>query len=108
MIAQDVAQKAKKLASRNTARTAPARNDLIRRRAIECVAITMIGDGVLGFVEPVRHVQLWMRGPRLWREMLRPFAEHPQLTRWAGAAGVAFGIWLAIQQEPETLSENFQ
>jgi hypothetical protein len=75
-------------------------NDLIRRRALECFALTMIGDGVLGFVEPKRHVQLWLRGPKVWQSMLQPFVDNPDLTRWIGAAEVAAGIWLALRQAP--------
>ena len=76
-------------------------NHLLRRRATECMALTMMGDGALGFIAPEGHVQLWLRGPRLWRRMLQPFADHPQLTRWVGAAEFAAGAWLALHQEEE-------
>ncbi len=73
-------------------------NHLVRRRALECFALTMIGDGTLGFIEPVEHVQLWLRGPKWWRQMLQPFADNPELTRWVGAAEFALGVWLARKQ----------
>jgi hypothetical protein len=80
-------------------RTKCAKSDhLVRRRAIECLALTMIGDGTLAFIEPVQHVQLWLRGPSWWRRMLQPFADNPELTRWLGAAEFAFGFWLARKQ----------
>jgi uncharacterized protein YjeT (DUF2065 family) len=77
---------------------------LVRRRAVECLALTMMGDGALGFIEPAGHVQLWLRGPKLWRRMLQPFAESPELTRWVGAAEFAVGVWLALRQEPHDQS----
>lgn len=101
MIAQNVAERAREMASHGTSQATTSNNHLIRRRALECFAITLIGDGALAFVEPTRHVQLWLRGPSWWRKMLEPFVERPQLTRWVGAAELAFGIWLATQQEPE-------
>ncbi|HEX5470510.1 MAG TPA: hypothetical protein VFW73_01425 [Lacipirellulaceae bacterium] len=70
------------------------------RRAIECIAMSMIGDGILGFVEPERHVQLWYAGPRWWQKMVQPFVERPTLTRWVGAAEIACGFWLASEQKP--------
>lgn len=78
----------------------PSDESLLLRRATECLAITMIGDGVLAFLEPQRHVGLWRRGPEPWQQMVRPFEEHPQLTRWLGAAEFAFGLWLASRQLP--------
>ena len=101
MIAQEVTQKVREIVSRSQPVEVPAENDLIRRRVIECFAITMIGDGALGFIEPVRHIQLWLRGPSWWRKMMQPFADSPELTRWVAAAEFGLGIWLAIRQEPE-------
>jgi len=101
MITQEVAESAQERISQTVPQITAASNNLIRRRILECFAITMIGDGVLGFVEPKGHVQLWLRGPSWWRRMLQPFAKRPELTRWVGAAEFAFGIWLAIQQEPQ-------
>lgn len=73
---------------------------LARRRVAECLAMTMIGDGFLAMVEPVRHEQLWHEGPKWWRTMLQPFAGRPSLVRCIGAAEFAFGFWLASKQKP--------
>ena len=73
--------------------------NLITRRAIELLGLVMIGDGVLTFARPRRHVQLWHAGPRVWRQMMKPFEEHPELTRWLGLAEAAAGCWLALQQD---------
>jgi hypothetical protein len=78
---------------------------MIAERAMECVAMMMIGDGVLGLVEPRRHLSLWEAGPGWWRAMFDPFLRRPGLTRCLGAAEVALGIWVASRQAaPETAS----
>ena len=69
----------------------------------ELIAIPLIGDGVLGLVIPARHVRRWQAGPAWWRDAMRPFVRHPQLTRWVGAAEIAVGLWLATRQnQPES------
>jgi hypothetical protein len=72
---------------------------LAKRRAIECLALGMIGDGALAVVEPRGHAGLWLKGPAAWQRMVRPFVEHPTVTRCAGALGIAVGLWLALRQE---------
>ena len=71
---------------------------MISQRLKECLAMLMIGDGVLAMVEPRRHVRLWERGPNWWTAMAEPFEERPNLTRFLGAGEVAFGVWLALRQ----------
>ena len=75
-----------------------------KARWLELLAVTMIGDGVLGVVQPHRHVALWRRGPAAWRAMFDIFAERPALTRCFGAAETAFGLWLAAQQHDRRLA----
>jgi hypothetical protein len=78
---------------------------MIAKRAMECVAMMMIGDGVLALVEPRRHVSLWVAGPRWWRAMMEPFLDRPGLSRCVGAGEVALGVWLAHRQSSmESLS----
>jgi hypothetical protein len=64
-------------------------------RALECVGMLMIGDAVLGLIEPRAHMALWRRGPKAWRDFITPFVQHPEMTRAAGAAELLAGIWLA-------------
>jgi hypothetical protein len=71
---------------------------MIQERVKECFAMMMIGDGVLGAIEPVRHARLWEDGPSWWRALVGPFARRPGLTRCIGVAEVAFGVWLASRQ----------
>ena len=71
---------------------------MIAERVKECIAMMMIGDGVLGLVAPRRHVELWENGPVWWRKMMDPFVDRPGLTRCVGATLVAGGLWLASRQ----------
>jgi len=71
---------------------------LIQRRALESLAILMIGDGLLAATQPRRHVLLWQSGPRLWRNSIRPFIRNPGLTRLLGVVGLGLGLWLANRQ----------
>jgi hypothetical protein len=73
---------------------------MFSRRLLETLAMAIIGDSVLCVVAPRRHTGLWLGGPVWWRKVWRPFVDHPTLTRLLGAAGVAFGLWLARTQEP--------
>jgi hypothetical protein len=73
---------------------------MIAERAKECLAMMMIGDGVLAMLEPRRHMLLWEEGPSWWRAMVEPFANRPTLTRCVGAGELALGVWLASRQTP--------
>ena len=71
---------------------------MIADRLKECLAMMMIGDGVLAVVEPGHHVRLWEGGPRWWTSMVEPFEDRATLTRCLGAAEIALGVWLARRQ----------
>ena len=73
---------------------------MIVARLKECLAMMMIGDGVLGVLEPHRHAALWRRGPGWWRAMIEPFVRHPEMTRWVGVGEVVLGVWLSSRQRP--------
>jgi hypothetical protein len=70
----------------------------VEARTLEVLALTMIGDGVLALLQPERHMLLWRRGPRPWRELSQYFLDRPMLTRVVGAATVVAGLWLANRQ----------
>lgn len=72
---------------------------LVEARTLEVLALTMIGDGVLALLQPERHMLLWRRGPRPWREVSQYFLDRPALTRVVGLACVAGGLWLANRQQ---------
>lgn len=63
------------------------------RRLAELGGMMAIGDGFLATVNPESHVRLWERGP--WRRLIKPFADHPELTRAVGMAEMLAGVWMA-------------
>jgi hypothetical protein len=78
---------------------------IIGRRTAETIALAAIGDGVMALIKPREHVALWSTGPAWWRRMVEPFERSPGLTRAMGAAGIAFGLWLAMRAEGEAGDE---
>jgi hypothetical protein len=79
---------------------------MVAKRMKELVGIMLIGDGVLGFVEPRRHMRLWRSGPPAWQMMMDPFVRSPGLTRCISAAEAILGLWLASQQDPLRESDD--
>jgi hypothetical protein len=67
-------------------------------RLTEAGAMLMIGDGVLGVLQPASHCRVWRGGASRWGAAIDWFAAHPQLVRAIGAAELAAGIWLARRQ----------
>lgn len=65
------------------------------RRAAEMAAVFMIGDGVLGVLQPKRHVDLWRSEVGTVDLLVRPFADHPKRRRVYGLIQLAAGISLA-------------
>jgi hypothetical protein len=76
-------------------------NNLTARRLIELGALILIGDGVMGFLQPRRHSLLWHFGPELARATTEELAEHPKAARIIYLAEVALGITLACCRTPE-------
>lgn len=71
------------------------------RRVSELVALMMIGDSVMGFVAPRRHMLLWRFGPKGYKKMVQGFAERPGLVRFLAAVEFGGGLWLALRQYRE-------
>ncbi|GAA3268693.1 hypothetical protein [Sphingomonas yabuuchiae] len=65
------------------------------RRSGEMAAVFMIGDGLLGLLQPKRHVELWQSDVPAVDLLVRPFADHPQRRRAYGLLQLAAGIALA-------------
>ncbi len=74
----------------------------LSRRAAEMAATFMIGDGLLGLLQPRRHVALWQEraGGAQW--LVRPFIGRPTLRRAYGVAQIAAGLALAARQRAIT------
>ncbi len=69
--------------------------DLGIRRSAEMAAVFMIGDGLLGLLQPRRHVALWRSKVAAVDALVRPFADRPDRRRLYGAVQIAAGIALA-------------
>ncbi|OAN62276.1 hypothetical protein [Sphingomonas sp. TDK1] len=65
------------------------------RRSVEMAAVFMIGDGLLGMLQPRRHVALWRSEVAAVDGLVRPFADRPGRRRAYGALQIAAGIALA-------------
>ena len=65
------------------------------QRTLEMAAVFMIGDGLLGLVQPVRHVELWRSGTPALDVMVRPFDGNPGRRRAYGILQVGAGLALA-------------
>jgi uncharacterized protein YjeT (DUF2065 family) len=72
--------------------------NMFGRRVKELCAMTMIGDGLLGLVEPQEHVLLWSSGPKRWEQLMRRIAQYPGTLRVLGAMELFAGLMLAHRQ----------
>ncbi len=73
-------------------------NNLTARRLINLGALILIGDGVMGFLQPRRQTLLWHCGPELARAATEELAEHPKTARIIYLAEAALGFALACCQ----------
>ncbi|MBN3536905.1 hypothetical protein JYA61_09060 [Sphingomonas pseudosanguinis] len=65
------------------------------RRSAEMAAVFMIGDGLLGLLQPRRHVDLWRSEVEAVDLLVRPFADHPGRRRAYGLLQLGAGLLLA-------------
>jgi hypothetical protein len=70
------------------------------KRAAEMAAVFMIGDGLLGLLQPVRHVGLWRSDVGAVDALVAPFGDRPGRRRLYGLAQIASGIVLAAALRP--------
>jgi hypothetical protein len=69
----------------------------------ETAAVTLIGDGVVGLLQPVQHIARWESGPAWWKRALGPLVGNPRDTRAFAVAEIAAGIaliWLLPPRRP--------
>lgn len=64
-------------------------------RTLEMAAVFMIGDGLLGLLQPDRHVALWRSEVPALDVLVRPFADKPGRRRAYGALQIGAGLLLA-------------
>ena len=65
------------------------------RRAAEMAAVFMIGDGLLGMLQPSRHVDLWRSDVAAVDILVKPFGGKPRRRRAYGLLQLAAGVALA-------------
>ena len=70
------------------------------RRSAEMAAVFMIGDGLLGLLQPERHVDLWRSDLAAVDALVKPFGGHPTRRRWYGLVQLAAGVALAATLRP--------
>ncbi|MEZ0495475.1 hypothetical protein [Sphingomonas sp. IW22] len=61
-------------------------------------ATFMIGDGLLGVLQPQRHVELWEKDAMGAERMVAPFRGRPGRRRLYGFIQIAAGLALAARQ----------
>ena len=70
------------------------------KRTAEMAAVFMIGDGLLGLLQPDRHVGLWRSDVGAVDALVRPFAGRPNRRRAYGLLQFAAGVALAAALRP--------
>ena len=75
--------------------------ELSARRTAEMAAMFMIGDGLLGLLQPRRHVALWRSDVSAADAVVRPFANRPGRRRAYALLQIGAGIALAAAQRAQ-------
>jgi len=70
------------------------------KRAGEMAAVFMIGDGLLGLLQPTRHVDLWRSDVAAVDALVSPFGGKPRRRRLYGLLQLTAGIALAASLKP--------
>lgn len=64
----------------------------------ELIGLAMIGEGIVGLVEPKKYSLFWKLGFKSLEKLKRKAAAHPETMRLIYAAETCFGLWLAKSQ----------
>ena len=67
-------------------------------RAAEMAAIFMVGDGLIGLLQPHRHVDLWKDDALGTEKLVKPFVDRPGRRRLYAVVQIAAGLALAARQ----------
>ncbi len=67
-------------------------------RAAEMAAIFMVGDGLIGLLQPRRHVDLWKDDALGTEKLVAPFVDRPGRRRLYAVVQIAAGLALAARQ----------
>jgi len=55
-------------------------------------AMAIIGDGIMGIINPRRDAKAWRYGPQPWQNLMQSLEDRPNLTRAISAVQVIGGI----------------
>lgn len=70
-------------------------------------AMALIGDGVMGMINPRRDAKAWDYGPEPWKNLMQSLEDHPNLTRAISAVQVAGGIlWLLHSSKDDATAKT--
>jgi hypothetical protein len=72
-------------------------NSYMKEQVKDLAAVALIGDGVVGLLEPRAHCLHWRIGPKPFRRLIDAFVAHPNLTRTLAGIEAGLGIWLAAR-----------
>jgi len=85
---------------RTAVKAADDANVLGLKRAGEMAAVFMIGDGLLGLLQPTRHVDLWRSDVAAVDALVAPFGGRPRRRRLYGLLQLTAGVALAASLKP--------
>ncbi len=75
-----------------------AKENIWSSRAAEMAAIFMVGDGLIGLLQPSRHVDLWKDDALGTEKLVKPFIDRPGRRRLYAVVQIAVGLALAARQ----------
>jgi len=75
-----------------------AQENIWGSRAAEMAAIFMVGDGLIGLLQPSRHVDLWKDDALGTEKLVMPFIDRPGRRRLYAVVQIAAGLALAARQ----------
>ena len=76
-----------------------AQENIWASRAAEMAAIFMVGDGLIGLLQPRRHVDLWKNDALGTEKLVKPFVDRPGRRRLYAVVQIAAGLALAARQK---------
>lgn len=69
-------------------------------------AMAIIGDGVMGVINPRRDARAWEYGPKPWQNLMQSLEDRPNLTRALSAMQVVGGIlWVLHSSKGEAAAK---
>ena len=69
-------------------------DNLATRRLIQVGALFLIGDGIMGVINPRRRSLLWHLGPQLVKAVTEEIGDNPKTARAINAGKIAAGVML--------------